>query len=301
MPIRESVFAATSLVLASIGFALTPAAKAQDPDSKAAAAIRQAAKDFVAAVNRGDAEAAAAFWTAEGDLIDASGRVSKGRDLAKAATARDDEAEARLAITVDSIRFIAPEIALEDGTVESQGEDGQFTFGRYSAVWVKREDKWLLDSVRESAVRRQTPHDHLRQLAWMIGTWREEGEEPSVEMTCRWSPDKNFLLREIKLTPPGEEPFTISQRIGWDPSVRKIKGWTFDANGGFGEAHWSRVGLKWNVASTSVVKDGQTIEAETVYSRVGDDAFTWESSGLDQSGLPIPKHKLKLVRQPAGK
>lgn len=303
MPIRESVFAASCLALASVCFTLTPAAKAQGPDSKEAATIRQAAKEYVAAVNRGDADAIAAFWTEEGDLVDGSGRVSKGRDLAKAAAARERgaEAEARLAVTVDSIRFLTPEIAVEDGTVESHGDAGQLMFGRYSAIWVKRDDKWLLDTVRETAVRRQTHHDHLRQLAWMVGTWREEGPKPTVEMTCQWSPDKNFLLREIKITPPGEDPFTVSQRIGWDPSIRKIKGWTFDADGSFGEGEWSRDGQRWSVSSTGVLKDGQTIEAKTVYTRVGDDAFTSESSGFGQSGLPIPQHKLKLVRKPAGK
>src|SRR4051794_29148112 len=37
------------------------------------------AKDFVAAFNKGDARAVAAFWVPDGDYIDEGGRVTKGR------------------------------------------------------------------------------------------------------------------------------------------------------------------------------------------------------------------------------
>ena len=48
-----------------------------------AAAIASTAEAFVGAFDKGDAQAVAAFWTPDGDYIDQTGRLSKGREAMK--------------------------------------------------------------------------------------------------------------------------------------------------------------------------------------------------------------------------
>src|SRR5512146_603435 len=42
-------------------------------------AVRRAAEQFIAALHRGDAETLVAMWTEEGDFVDSTGTVTKGR------------------------------------------------------------------------------------------------------------------------------------------------------------------------------------------------------------------------------
>src|SRR5438105_3388505 len=69
--------------LASLGLALllAPAVWAEGPkgNSEEAKALRKRAEDFVAAFNKGDADALGAFWTEDSDHIDQVGRERKGR------------------------------------------------------------------------------------------------------------------------------------------------------------------------------------------------------------------------------
>ena len=278
-----------------------------DPYAIEKAAIRQAAQEYVAAINRGDSQRIVAFWTPEGDVIDESGRLVKGRELARGAVSQrpDEELVERLAVSVVSIRFISADVAIEDGTAEVflAGSDDS-TLGRYTAVWVKRSGKWLLDSVRESTASKLTHHDQLRSLAWMIGEWREDSEDSPaghVEMSCSWSTDENYLLREIRVPTPEGPVLSMSQRIGWDPAKKQIRAWTFGTDGSFGEAVYSRNGQRWIVAMSGVTGDGQPATSTNSYTRINNDTMDWESKEGIVGGDPVPDRAMRLVRIAADK
>src|SRR5204863_7533534 len=118
-----------------------------DEAEAAAAAIRQAAQQYMAAVSRGDAEVAMAFWTPQGDLIDTQGRSTKGRDLVRAIQPSQAQSASGLTLTIDSLRLITPEVVIEDGRTQRQSAAGNSTLVRHSAIWVRQGGKWLLDSV----------------------------------------------------------------------------------------------------------------------------------------------------------
>ena len=45
---------------------------------------------------------------------------------------------------------------------------------RFSAVLVRHEDRWLMESVRESSASAEpTIHDRLQQLDWLRGFWED--------------------------------------------------------------------------------------------------------------------------------
>jgi uncharacterized protein (TIGR02246 family) len=262
------------------------------------AAIRQRGKEYVAAVRRGKGEEIASFWTADGDYIDASGVAMKGRLLAQQAKPPADDREApRLSVTVDLIRFITPDVAVEDGGLgSSPGALSGSLARRYTAIWVRQKGKWLLDGVRESSVPEATHFDRLRELHWMVGDWVSDDDGKTVRLSCRWTSEKNFLLREIDVRLPDREPLHVTQRIGWDAREKQIKSWTFDSAGGHGDGLWFYKDEQWIVEAQSVLPDGTLATGTHTLVRDGDSAFVWESSNGQIDGEPVTEHKVRMIR-----
>jgi uncharacterized protein (TIGR02246 family) len=292
------------LALAGVLLA-TSAATTRGQDS-ATEPIRRAAEAYIAAMERGDAAELARLWTAEGDFMDSSGRVTKGRDLVKYVAQRAAGNRPDIMVTVDSIRLVNADAAIEDGIAEASAPDGGgFAVARYSAVWVRRGGQWLLDCVRESPPQQAAGRDYLRLLGWMAGNWVHQGEE-RIELSCRWSPDKNYLLREIRVGAAPGRTMTISQRIGWDAEKKQLTAWTFDSDGGHAVGQMQRQGNQWIVSARGVLPDGQVVSSVNTCTRTGNDGFTWESSsgspsGGQSAGGQAAGRKLQFVREPQSK
>jgi ketosteroid isomerase-like protein len=260
-------------------------------------AIRQRGKDYMAAIKRGDADEIASFWTAEGTYVDEAGRAAKGGMLAREAKAANDEREPRIMVTIDSIHFVTPDVAVEDGGLASSpGILSGSVARRYTAIWVRQKGKWLLDGVRASAVQVATHNDRLRELGWMVGDWVSDDDGKTVRLSCEWSADKKFLLREIDVRSPGREPLHVTQRIGWDARERQVKSWTFDSEGGHGDGLWFHKDDRWVVEAQSVLPDGSRATGTNLLAQDGKDAFLWESSNGEVEGEPMPEHNVRMIR-----
>src|SRR5262245_39861911 len=108
-------------------------------DADAAAAVRLASQQYVASLSRGDREAAAAFWTEQGDLIDCQGRCTKGRALALQSSA-GRAAGVGPRLKIDSLRLITPDVAIEDGRTHWNDAAASATSTvRFTAVWIRRD------------------------------------------------------------------------------------------------------------------------------------------------------------------
>jgi uncharacterized protein (TIGR02246 family) len=277
-----------------------PAEKTTDPQAKEKAAIRQAAEKYLEAVRKGDARQVAASWTENGVFVDADGHSAKGRDLARDIRARDAEQElgSELPAVDSDIRIVTSDVAVEDGVLP--GSDDRECSGHFTAVWVKQDGAWLLDSVRESHVPKIGPHDRLRPLAWLVGQWRTDDEGHQVEVSCDWSPDGNFLIREIRVRPTDGPSLAIHQRIGWDGARRQIRSWTFDSAGGHGDGVWTAEGKQWLVTTTAVNPAGHEAAGRNTYTLEDDGSLVWESTQAAVAGNVAPDQKLRFVRVPAG-
>ena len=86
--------------------------------SKELDAIRAAAKAYVSALEQGKVEAVAAAWTPDGDYVDASGHSFKARNLIAAEFRKGAGGHRDLKVTIDSVRLITPEVAVEDGHIQ---------------------------------------------------------------------------------------------------------------------------------------------------------------------------------------
>jgi uncharacterized protein (TIGR02246 family) len=254
------------------------------------------------AVERGDGEEIASFWTADGDYVDGTGQAVNGRDLARQVTRSEKTTGSRRVVgKEESLRFLTPDVAVEDGAVSlSPATAGRSVVKRYTAIWSREDGKWLLDGVRESSVSPWSDHHHhLSELSWMLGDWVANDDAKSIRLTCTWSDDKRFLLRELDVSLPERGRLHVTQRIGWDAREKQIRSWTFDSQGGHGGGLWFRQGDRWIVEAESILPDGGRSTGTNIYTPDGDDAFDWEASNVEIDGQAMPDHSARMVRQKA--
>ncbi len=277
----------------------TPSAQEQEQIRKAVDAYRQA-------VELGDVETIAAFWAPDADYVDSQGHAYKIQAalLRARAQARADGHISRPAPKTETlaIRFIAPDVAVEDGTVERPAATGPgHALGRYCAMWVKRGGKWIIDGVRESPYRAPQVGDRFKDLEWMIGEWTAEGPHGTAEVSCSWGPEKKYILRTVKVTPEGEPPVSATQWIGWDPVHDRVHSFVYDSRGGYGEGVWALDGEAWVATTTGVLPDGRRTSATNIYSRIDDNTAIWESVDDEVEGRPTPDVRFHAKRKPAKK
>ena len=277
--------------------AVPPAAAA---DEKAIGKIRAA---YVKAFNAGDARALAAFWAPDGEFVDSEGRSFRGRNaIEKEFTAFFKEAKGQvLEVTVDSLRFVSPDVALETGGTRIKAADGASSHAAYSIVHTRRNGKWLLASVRDAAYAPASNYERLRDLEWLVGKWTAKRDGQTLEITCEWSEKRNFLTRKYSLTNAEGTTRTGVQIIGWDPLVGAIRSWVFDSDGGFGSEKWERDGERWVLQAAAVTRDGAETESTNVLTRLDHDNFTWQSIKRSLNDVSLPDTALLKVVRVKGK
>lgn len=259
----------------------SPAKQTAEKPSADEAAIRASADEYEKAYAAGDAKALAAQWAEDGELVDAFGRSFKGRDDIEREFEQifADRPGATVDVTIDSVKFLSPDVAVESGTAKAQAKDGSTGEPvQYTAIHVKRDGKWLLSNVNESPASQPASGTRLADLAWLVGEWKAElGDGKTYRLRCEWMPDKSFLRREF-FVQEGDKPLSSgTQIIGFDPVLGQIVSWTFDSSAGFGHELWESQGTRWRIAASSVLADGATSLATNYLMKTGDNAFTWQS------------------------
>jgi len=270
-------------------------------DSRDKAALAKNAEAFIEAFQKGDARALAAFWTPDGDYTDQTGKHLKGREAIEKAFKGlfDEHKDLKLQIDSQSLRFVTPDVAIEDGTTAVIPPDGGApSRARYSIVHVKKDGQWLLSSVRDAPFVPPGNYEHLRVLEWAIGDWASEGDKGAGErLSVAWDDNQNFLHATFATTIKNDSVGTAHQWIGWDPNSKKVRSWIFDATGGFGEGSWSRDGKKWIIKTTSVLQDGKKATATHIITPMDVDTLTLQSKDRSVNGEKLPNTKeFKLKR-----
>jgi uncharacterized protein (TIGR02246 family) len=265
-------------------------------------AIRLAVEAFAAAYNAGDAKAVASLFVADGEIVSEEGRSTQGREGIGQVFAGifKEHPKTHMDLAVASIRFIGPEMAVEDGmatVTQGPGEPAQRS--PYTMVHVRRDDKWLVASARDLPDEAAAPEEQLKQLQWMIGDWVDESAEALVMTSYRWTDNQCYILSEFKVQVGGRPVMTGTQRIGWDPLAKTIRSWVFDSEGGFGEGLWTREENRWIVKMTGVTRDGKIASATNVITRASKDRMTWQSRDRIVGGEKTPDiAEIPIARKP---
>jgi uncharacterized protein (TIGR02246 family) len=292
-----------ALGAAALGLEARQGSAADDAgDAKAKEAIARNAEAFVEAFHNGDARAVAAFWAPDGDYTDQTGRRMKGREAVEKAFKGLFAENKGLKLRIDSasLRFLTPDVAVEDGvTAVLPPDGGPPSRARYTIVHVKKDGQWLLGSVRDAPFAPPTNYEHLRQLEFAIGDWAAEPEKgETARASFGWSDNQNFIVASFTTTFKNIAIGGGEQRIGWDPAAKQLRSWTFESNGAFAEGTWTREGdNKWIINNRAVLQDGTKVIATNILTRIDADTITWQSKERNADGKPLPDVKeIKLKR-----
>jgi uncharacterized protein (TIGR02246 family) len=256
-----------------------------NPEEKA---IRTAVESYVTAFNRGDAAALAAKWSPEAVYVNPlTGQQVVGRaEIEKQfATIFAAAKGAKLASTTNSVEFVSPNVAIEQGTAKVIRPDQEPEESEYTAVYVKRDGQWLLDRVTEADVpTAPSRYEQLKDLEWMIGEWVDQDEQDRIETSCQWTKNRNFITRSFTVSVGDRIDLAGMQIIGWDPAAKRIRSWVFDSDGAFGEGVWAKKGKHWHIQTTGVLPDGRKSTSTNIIAPIDANTFTWQSVNREVGG-----------------
>jgi uncharacterized protein (TIGR02246 family) len=292
------------------------------PEQQAIAALKTA---FINAYNAGKADAIAAIFAEDGQIIDENSIRIEGR---KAVADRytetfKDNPGAKIELRSGSLRFLSPDVAIEEGeavvrdaekpaiaatekqsdkAVESKTAEPAAT-SSYTAIAVRKDSRWLISLLRDHpapAANAITPHDRLQELKWMVGDWVEEGPDSISTSSCNWDDSGNFLIWKYKVQAKNVSASSGTTFIGWDPLTKQITSWVFDSEGGHGEASWSRLAdNQWMAKASGILSDGRTASATQYIKQLGPDRASWTSLDRVAGGEPVPNiSEYVLARKP---
>jgi uncharacterized protein (TIGR02246 family) len=276
-------------------------APARRGNPEAEAAIQKQAEAFVDAFHKGDAQAVAACWTPDGEYTDETGRKLTGREaIEKAFTEFFAKYKGlKVGITSESLEFVTPDVAIEEGVSEVFPADGgPPSRARFRNVHAKKDGRWLLSNVKESAYTPPSNYEHLRPLEWAIGEWASDNTQGPVEhISLSWTETRNFIIGSFSTSVKDLSVGSAKEWIGWDPRAQRIRSWSFDDTGAFGEGAWTRDGDRWVIKSSIVLQDGKKATATYIIGPVDADTITLAARDRTVEGNALPEVKeVKLKR-----
>jgi hypothetical protein len=125
-------------------------------------------------------------------------------------------------------------------------------------------------------------------LEWLVGQWKDRSDSVQVDTTVRWAAGHSYLVRSYSVELEEDDPHQGTQIIGWDPRAKRIRSWTFDSDGSFGEETWSKSGDEWIVRMSRTLADGGAASGTQVVTRNGDDTITVQAIAREIDGEPAP-------------
>ena len=254
---------------------------AQDENTKSQLAKRL--QGFIEAVNKGDAQALSSFWTQDAQFTNpTTGEVLKGKEeIAQYLQQREQEIlERHLQFSFKPVNttFPASDKAVVEGIVEITDKGVLIQRNARKVELVKQQGEWYINNVREIEVAPPPPvFSNLKDLEWMIGTWKDKDQDVTITSTVKWDKFKNFIIQNFKMDVYGVEAMEGIQIIGWDPVDETIRSWVYDSDGGFGEGTWSKKDKDWSVAMDYVLSDGNEGKATNIYSNINGKSYSYSS------------------------
>jgi uncharacterized protein (TIGR02246 family) len=289
---------------AGVALALLASAALPAEETQELAGLEEAAAAFVTAYNNADAAAIAALFTEDGEMADLTGTdLTSGRAeiLARYEEVFSGE-PLQIALEVDSVRLVTPDLAIEDGIFHITPADDESAPPRstaYTAVLAKDgEGVWRIASTR--SLRDVTESSgHLAKLADALkGEWTyRDAEGVRLDLAFGWDPAGKYLIGEMLTSTADSAPQEGGIRICWDAAKKQVTSWMFDAKGGFTHGVWTPTEEGWLIRSEGTTGDGESLNSCQEMSLDGKDTLIWATSKGVVGGEKVPDRTLRIVRQ----
>jgi len=279
---------------------------------------------YLDAFNRHDAIAMASHWVTDGENLDLdTGNRTVGRTAVEKVFDQlfVNDKSVQIGFQIDSIRPIRDDVVVVDGLSKMSLTDQKLRQSRFSAVLVRHENKWLMESVRETAATANpTIQDRLQQLNWLRGFWEDISDGITVSIQCEWNEQGTYLIRHHLITeelePPGsaarlaagipallpekdvykktEQRLSTTEYIGWDDQQGHICSWLFRSDGQTAQFTWQRNGNNWLLES--MPRNNSDSSTQYVIQPDGDDGFTLELASGNRCALVPEADFLRTAR-----
>lgn len=265
-------------------------------------AITAATDALVSAFNSKQVDQLVALFHPDGELVDENGDVHHGAAALREIFAGyfDIFPEAHLTATVDEVRLVGEQLATSFGERRLRvGSDGAEVKQRYEAVWLPAGAEWKIASLQEIAEEDEAVAvSPLAGLEWLVGHWRNEGDDGVVHLHYRWDDNHQFLLGDLTVKAGDEIVMQSQQRIGWDPALGLVRSWLFESDGGFGESFWTEDEGRWILKSMAVLPDGDVGSATVELIPEGADRFRMVGRDRIVAGGHEPDFDVTVIRVP---
>jgi uncharacterized protein (TIGR02246 family) len=145
MRVRTVALAIAGLVVVGV-CAAQPAAGQSTEETQ----VREVIRKYVDAREKRDAKAVEALFTTDADQLTSSGDWRKGRpDIVKGTLASSQNTGGTRTITIETVRLIAPGVAIADGRYEIAGLAGGGTRSMWTSFTLARaSDGWRIAAIR---------------------------------------------------------------------------------------------------------------------------------------------------------
>lgn len=138
-------------LLCVIAYAIAASSFGQASSNAAGeAAVRDVVQKYMDARDQRDATALAALFTSDVDQLVSSGEWRRGREaVVKGTLGSSQSTGGKRTITVESVRFLAPDVALADGRYELTGLANGETRKMWTTIILKHDpDGWHIAAIR---------------------------------------------------------------------------------------------------------------------------------------------------------
>jgi len=292
-------------ILLLLACALFPAmAPAQNNSASEAGKLAQAQADkYSAAFDKADAKSLGDLYAEDVQYTTEQGALISGRKAVVDGLAKyfAKNKGAKLELATESARLLTPDVLVEKGLSTLVSATGNRESTRYAVTYVKKDEAWLITEIGETALpEADAATQALGELAWMVGTWKDNSPGITIETHAAWTKQNHFLRRSFSVTREGQNTIDGTEVIGYDPVKGHLRSWVFDSEGGFGEGAWVQEGNKWLVNTKATGPDGSQSSSQHIITKIDDNKYTWESINRVRDGEVLPNlDKIEVVRDAA--
>jgi uncharacterized protein (TIGR02246 family) len=278
-----------SILLLTSGCGRDQTQTSQRDANPESAKIRQNAKVYSDAFNRKDAKTLAKLWADDATLIHPdTGVTLQGTDAIEEYFREflGQLGDAKIDLQIKSIIFPRENVAVEEGTSTLTRKGSTPEVSSYRAYYEKQKGDWRLveveEPLRDEGV--DAAAEHLKDLEWLIGNWVDNDKDYEISTSSRWDDHKKFIVQKFSVAKDNVPTMEGNQIIAWDPARETIRSWVFDSAGGFGEGRWTKKGNTWVVETAFTLANGDRASSVNIYSKIGPDTYTWQSTGREVAG-----------------
>jgi len=274
-------------------------------DEAATKELQATIEKYIAAYNAGTVGPVMDFWAQNADFVDSHGRMHEGRDLIAALFRRGFASNPgrKLSFALETRKFLAPDIAMDDGVLEFTSPDGDKDRGRYTVIWTKVNGNWLIRSARDIPLEDASPatsdRPALDELSWLLGRWESKSDKHQITLDCDQQLGNNFLVQRFLVKSADEEDFQVVTWTAYDPTERRFQSWYFDSRGGFGGGPWTKRDNVWRIAVTAVLPDGQSGSSIMTWEQVDANTIRWRAIDREVEGHSVPDAEKLYTRASA--